>query len=1103
MANKPFEIQSSSLRLGGVELEAGTTGVVIPGVTQATSYQVEEVNESDNQINPNDPPIDFNDPPLIIDSVTYSDYLSNGSSTDRATYSCEIDDNEIDEVNVNTPGIYVGSEVGSNASSNLFAYNGTESDPFVAFTAGDWIRIPFRPKMRAREVENIGGDGAGNKLVNGTNEVVLDENGNLTLPGDITTGIDGQGGRFIQDGADGITSMRWINVSQGGDNTQIMRVYTGDPKLETEVERAQLKLNWDVTEDKSGLTVRAFDDGTMHDWQFKGDGHLEFPDGSVQVTAYTGQSGPSTDFGSITLPEELGSNYKGLQVSYGVVHSNTSNNELNVNKIVIHKPAVTTTEIDASSDNDYFRVAGLSSSDVLAMFVFYGDVNGPKPLSTLQAFAEAAIDTVILNNAVAGNYNDVDQMKAAFYDNYPTLVAVAGGLDQDFEFYQTSTNTTTGTTTVQQGSGAIFTFADGGGGYSFLSIANGGSNYLPGHKLVVLGSTLGGTDGINDAVFTVNNVDAGAITSVNLAGTSFATAPAEGWTFPGTNYQVGSGFGVALVGKNTDNTLYANYNAQGSGYVVGDILTLPGSELQSGISPDNDITITITEVDGAGAPTSWTPTGTFPEVWPTNNISDGGNDQYDTANYINSSVATEINYNNGNTIEDGTTEFGTGSSYSFVYNTGIFGLFVSGNQSTFIGTSGGSGADGNSITEAGNIYGPNTPERTFDNAISHINIVGNPYAGPIVSFVKTNDGSEVDILIEDDGNGAGIGITRSNNQGIFNPYREGGWDSDVSPVGIGWNIDGWADLSDVESRTYTNLYAAFGFGGLGNKIVGTECIMYLPDNGKYYAVKFGSWTQNANGGGFSYTRRELDLNNLLVGIGFSDGTRLTSAYGVGRVKSTAVDNRRIEEVTGFKQVSVTSRTTSNDISATVYGSAAQNLNWYVEIVWDAALGVYLQGTTPYTLTVSTDGGNTWYPAYVGGYSTNISQQIVVTDGQSVLQASADSTIAYRIITGAAPVVWWDKNDLPAGGQDFRGAVIDYHAWTGESTIIGTIHIVDDDGEEHISHQEVQSGTTDGENDDLWLVQNEGQIHYRRIDGEGKTLKIHWTAKVFYGSELYD
>jgi hypothetical protein len=100
-------------------------------------------------------------------------------------------------------------------------------------------------------------------------------------------------------------------------------------------------------------------------------------------------------------------------------------------------------------------------------------------------------------------------------------------------------------------------------------------------------------------------------------------------------------------------------------------------------------------------------------------------------------------------------------------------------------------------------------------------------------------------------------------------------------------------------------------------------------------------------------------------------------------------------------------------------------------------------------------------------------------------------------------VWWDKADLPGGGGYFRGAVIDYHASTDDSTIIGTIHIVDDDGEENITHTEVSSGSSDGINDDLWFVTSEGQIRYRRLDNGTYTLKIHWTAKVFYGSDTVD
>jgi hypothetical protein len=112
----------------------------------------------------------------------------------------------------------------------------------------------------------------------------FDRTGNLTAPGDITTGLDGPGGRFIQDCADGTTSMRWINVNQGDDTTQLIRAYTGDPKLNTEVERAQIKLNWDQTEDKSGLTIRTFDQSNPnnevdHDWLFKGDGVLQLPVG--------------------------------------------------------------------------------------------------------------------------------------------------------------------------------------------------------------------------------------------------------------------------------------------------------------------------------------------------------------------------------------------------------------------------------------------------------------------------------------------------------------------------------------------------------------------------------------------------------------------------------------------------------------------------------------------------------------------------------------------------------------------------------------------------------------------------------------------------------
>ena len=84
-------------------------------------------------------------------------------------------------------------------------------------------------------------------------------------------------------------------------------------------------------------------------------------------------------------------------------------------------------------------------------------------------------------------------------------------------------------------------------------------------------------------------------------------------------------------------------------------------------------------------------------------------------------------------------------------------------------------------------------------------------------FVKPNNDTEtVDIFVQDDGEGAGIGITRGNDGGIYNPYREGSWNENLSPGGTLWNIDGWDDLTDIFTRDYKTFYSAFGQGGLGN-----------------------------------------------------------------------------------------------------------------------------------------------------------------------------------------------------------------------------------------------------------------------------------------------
>jgi hypothetical protein len=738
----------------------------------------------------------------------------------------------------------------------------------------------------------------------------------------------------------------------------------------------------------------------------------------TDIQGLLGQGGGDVNL-TVTIP---GDPYKGFGARYGRVYSNSSNDELTVSKLVIFKEtAATNSTIDSrGGQDDDFTVSGLDNSDVVAMFVLYGDTNGEKSLETLKTFARASIDTVILAGGVEGNLNTIDDMQTAFYANITTLASAAGGLAPNFEFF------------------------------------------------------------IADNSFSVN--------------------------FDTTGQGTGTGFTVFGFSYNLqDDTISVNGWGSGSGYTSGDVIVIPGTSISYQgtplVSPDNDVTITLTV--NLGSIESFTVSGTLPrppEQWPTNNVSDGGNDQYDTGNYINTNLAQQISYNNGQIVEDATAQFGPGSKYVIVYDNSIFGVFATGSSATLISTSGGSGADGNSTTDTGELF---ATDKTYDPALGNLTLTNNPLRAIPVTFTKVDNGNEIDIIIPDDGNGSGVGITRGVNNGIYNPYRESGWDQEISPNGTLWNLGNTDDLSDISSRTYLPFYAAYD-GQLGNRVPGSTAIMYVPDNNNYYLIEWQSWTQGGNGGGFSYIRTEIDVTQVEQGLRFSDGTVLTSAEGLGRVKSTAVGNRRIEEVAGYKEVSVTTREVIT-LTTTASRSVVNSNNFWVDstqttideiINGDAIYQVNEDAPSQFSLD-----NITWYDAN-GGYSSDGNERGFNTFNTSVTYNQGD-TIYFRYTGGGIAQTWWNSSELPAGSSGFRGAVIDYHAYTGDGTIIGTIHIVDDAGNENITHTEVSSGGTGSENDDLWIVTSEGRIRYRRLDGAAKTLKIHWTAKVFYGSEFYD
>ncbi len=170
----------------------------------------------------------------------------------------------------------------------------------------------------------------------------------------------------------------------------------------------------------------------------------------------------------------------------------------------------------------------------------------------------------------------------------------------------------------------------------------------------------------------------------------FGTAPTT------TN---GSGIDATVrVRVNPNNTYTVLGTADpGSGYIGGETLTVLGTDL-GGTTPTNDLIIFIDSVDGDGVITAVSyssGTGVYP--WPTNNIGDGGDDQYDTGNYINTNLATEISYANGITQTD-SAAFG-GGDYCVMYYQSFFCMVATGTSSSMseLFYSGNLGFDGDGL----------------------------------------------------------------------------------------------------------------------------------------------------------------------------------------------------------------------------------------------------------------------------------------------------------------------------------------------------------------------------------------------------------------------
>ena len=170
MANKEFKIQSDTISLNGVPLSSSVDGsVVIPGVTRATGYRVEEVEDTDDQTYNTYTNL------TVIDYVTYTEIAAGGNGSGRADYTAELDDDGyMDNLEVAGRGSYTAQEATDNANNDMYAYIGTGTGGDRPIVPQDWIQIPFRPKMKSTGIESEFGSGGGASNLEDLDDVQLD-----------------------------------------------------------------------------------------------------------------------------------------------------------------------------------------------------------------------------------------------------------------------------------------------------------------------------------------------------------------------------------------------------------------------------------------------------------------------------------------------------------------------------------------------------------------------------------------------------------------------------------------------------------------------------------------------------------------------------------------------------------------------------------------------------------------------------------------------------------------------------------------------------------------------------------------------------------------
>ena len=264
-------------------------------------------------------------------------------------------------------------------------------------------------------------------------------------------------------------------------------------------------------------------------------------------------------------------------------------------------------------------------------------------------------------------------------DRLTVLGSVVGGVDTTHDAIINVTGVTTGRITALTISGAApdatetyvgpaFTTNTAGGTNASFTITRldiaytaqvvvPGAGYLTGETFTFDGALLGGSTGTNDCTVTIATVGGGGeILTVNVTGTALDQKTYEGIS-QATGQAVmkigaGATWNVVLSGGS-----YTPTNANpGTDYNATQTIKILGPQL-GGVSPTNDLEITINSVTGTGAIATFSHTGTAPggtasytDVPGTNLNNTGSNATFDIIRSTGTYSSISVNVDGGNYV---------------------------------------------------------------------------------------------------------------------------------------------------------------------------------------------------------------------------------------------------------------------------------------------------------------------------------------------------------------------------------------------------------------------------------------------------------------------